>query len=135
LFYLSKEGFASMLKKNNRGLKERDFARAYTGGKVFRLGPVTVRAGTRAKDTVRFGVVVGTKVSKLAVQRNTLKRRVRAVCAEALKKGLVPKGSDIIVSLFPGVEKVTYAELRMWVLRLIEDAGTFLVKNKKQSDG
>jgi len=57
-------------------------------------------------NTPRTTVVVGTKVSKRAVVRNKVKRRLRAI----LRESGLPQGDSVLVAR-PGSEKKTYQEL------------------------
>ncbi len=57
----------------------------------------------------RFGFIVSRQVGG-AVVRNTVRRRLKAVCAESLD-GVRP-GVDIVIRALPGAGSVDFAELR-----------------------
>jgi ribonuclease P protein component len=56
---------------------------------------------------VRATVIVDKKVSKRAVVRNKIKRRMRALLREQL-----PESGDLVVRAFPGAEKVPFPDLK-----------------------
>ena len=56
----------------------------------------------------RFGIIVGTKVSKLAVRRNLLKRRLRALAKDNSLK--IKTGFDIVVIALPRAVEADYCQ-------------------------
>lgn len=74
-------------------------------GEVLRVGPIRIHHLKAQENLVT--VIVDKKVSKLAVERNRVKRRVRAI----LMKHTLP-GGKLIVRGFSGVEKLTFVEMR-----------------------
>jgi len=66
----------------------------------------------RSGDTTapaRFGIIVSKAVGG-AVVRNRVKRRVRAVCAEATPS--IPAGSAVVVRMLPAATEVDWDTLR-----------------------
>lgn len=63
----------------------------------------------------KLAVVVGKNVSLLAVKRNLTKRRVKSVLLELLPK----LKSNLVVRAFPSVLKVSYAELKNELTKLV----------------
>jgi ribonuclease P protein component len=102
-------------------------ARAYrlTRGSDYRL---VVRRGSRCggarvitsmmttdeSRAARFGFIISKQVGG-AVVRNTVRRRLKAVCAEALSR--VPQGTDVVIRALPSSATATYAELQADVER------------------
>jgi ribonuclease P protein component len=84
---------------------------------------VTMRAGRRRSSAIlvthalataspapaRFGFVVPKNVG-IAVRRNAVQRRLRALCAEQITAGA--KGVDVVVRALPASAGATFAELR-----------------------
>ena len=64
----------------------------------------------------RFGFIVSRKVGS-AVVRNTVRRRLKAVCAEALPS--VRPGSDIVIRVLPNGADAAFADLRTEVTRCL----------------
>lgn len=64
-------------------LKKRgDFETAYRQGKPLFCGIMGMRVSFGKSESVRFGISVGLKFSKKAVDRNRLKRQIRTVFLE-----------------------------------------------------
>jgi ribonuclease P protein component len=57
----------------------------------------------------RFGFIVSKQVGS-AVVRNTVRRRLKAVCAEAL--GTVRPGVDVVIRALPSAATADFSELR-----------------------
>lgn len=64
----------------------------------------------------RFGFIISKQVGT-AVVRNTVRRRLKAVCAEALER--VPEGTDVVIRALPASATASYAELSADVNRCI----------------
>jgi ribonuclease P protein component len=65
----------------------------------------------------RFGFIVSRQVGS-AVTRNTVRRRLKAVCAEALPG--VRTGSDVVIRALPGAATASFSELRAEVVECLE---------------
>lgn len=117
-----------MLPRAQRLARRRDFAAVYARKKSW-AGPLVVlyvrarSAGAGSKpETRRFGFSVSKKVSKSAVVRNKVKRRLRAVC-RARGAGWRPTGFDAILVARAASATATYAEIDAAVLQLMGRAG------------
>ncbi|WP_460801878.1 ribonuclease P protein component [Microbacterium sp. GXF6406] len=64
----------------------------------------------------RFGFIISKQVGN-AVVRNTVRRRLKAVCAEALLS--VPEGTDVVIRALPASATATYGELLADVTRCL----------------
>lgn len=64
----------------------------------------------------RFGFIVSKKVGT-AVVRNTVRRRLKAVCAEALAS--VRPGTDVVIRALPSSANAAYSELRAEISRCL----------------
>jgi ribonuclease P protein component len=71
---------------------------------------------TGESGTVRFGFIISKQVGT-AVVRNTVRRRLKAVCAEALPR--VPQGTDVVIRALPASATASFAELRADVDRCL----------------
>lgn len=75
-----------------------------------KLTAKNLRVYVVSTDTpTRFGFIVSKAVSKRAVTRNLVKRRLRAVAAAATLE--LPSGFDVVVFALPTAASATYAEL------------------------
>lgn len=86
-----------MLSHKNRLASEREVIAVVRRGRVFQAPTLLLRAHRANRATPRFAVVVGTKVSKKAVVRNLLKRRIRAILREKMSR--FPAQYDYLVSV------------------------------------
>jgi len=64
----------------------------------------------------RFGFIVSRQVGS-AVVRNTVRRRLKAVCAEALDS--VRPGHDIVIRALPAAATASFGDLRDEVVRCL----------------
>lgn len=78
---------------------------------------MTYVGGTGEDSATRFGFIVSRQVGS-AVTRNTIRRRLKAVCAEALPS--VRGGASIVIRALPSAATVDYATLRADVVRCLE---------------
>jgi ribonuclease P protein component len=95
-----------VLSQLHRLRKRQDFALVYQRGKSVYGGNLNVRVRKNlalgesgsvltALPATRFGISVSQKVSKRAVQRNRIKRQLRAVCRHLLPR--VTPGWDVVI--------------------------------------
>lgn len=73
-------------------------------------------AVAREGDGVRFGFIVGKNVGS-AVKRNTVRRRLKAVCFEFTDA--VRPGTDVVIRALPGSADAVFASLRDEVERCL----------------
>ena len=110
-----------MLAQEYRLRKKGDIEFVWKHGRSFVTPIFSLKYCKNKLSHARATVVVGTKVSKRAVVRNLVKRRLR----EALRP-LMPsiKGPfDILISVRPGSDKKTYAELSSTLLFALKKTG------------
>ncbi len=109
-----------MFLKKNRLRSEKDIKALFAKGKgVFALD-IGLKYLKTEHDEPRITVSVGTKVSKRAVDRNRLKRQVRAM-VEPLVKDLSP-GVDIVLMTKKSALEKTYEELQKQVIHIFKKA-------------
>lgn len=120
-----------MLPKPHRLCKTQEFTRVYQGGRkavsphlVLRVlsldaSPNLGQQGGRP-PSCRVGFVVSQKVSKRAVIRNQIKRRLRAAIATLIKD--LPSHLWIVVNVRPGADQCNYdqflRELKQLLIQL-----------------
>ncbi len=110
-----------MLKAGNRLRARADFARAYQGGKTRHGEFVLVRARANHKATNRYGVVVSKKVSKRAVARNRIKRRILAIVRTELPLSAPngPSGVDLIIVVRPNALTSSHEALQRDIIKTV----------------
>ena len=107
-----------MLAASNRLRSRRDIARVFQRGRFGADGPVSVKAGPNRLNYSRAVVVVSKKVSKKAVVRNRIRRRVAAVMAA--EWATVTPGYDIVVTLRDDVTAAATPELARRVVSALQ---------------
>jgi ribonuclease P protein component len=106
-----------VLAKANRITSADDYrAVVRRGAKVAGAHTVSYLRSRESGTDARFGFIVSKKVG-IAVRRNLLRRRLKAVCHEALVDGV--RGVDVVVRALPGAAEVEWPELREEVLNAI----------------
>lgn len=90
-----------MLKKENILTKDKDFDKVFKKGRSSYDKIIGTKIIFNSLETNRFGIILGKKVSKRAVDRNRIKRQIR----EAIKKQLktLKRGNDILILTLPGL--------------------------------
>ncbi len=109
-----------MLSKSNR-LSKKNFNIAFKKrGRFVKLSFLTFKITESSQDVVRFGISCGTKISKKAVVRNKIKRRL----SESLRLNLnkIKKGYDILVMPSPEIVKKTYQEINQSILIFLKQS-------------
>ncbi len=69
---------------------------------------------------VRIGVTVGQKVSKKAVVRNRVKRRIRAACRRLLPE--LKPGQDVVITAGSAATQCDYSEFLQQLKQLFTNA-------------
>lgn len=85
-----------MFPKNQRLVRRADFNRLFKHQPFF-SDHLIIRLAKNSSLTTRFSVVVSTKISKLAVVRNRIKRQIREAAKKELKNQPNLKNTDILV--------------------------------------
>jgi ribonuclease P protein component len=109
-----------MLQKRHRLASERDFNRIFKKGKTTNGNTLSVRVVRNNRPESRVAFVVSTKVSKRAVVRNLLKRRLREI-VRPLVSTLIP-GLDIVVMTKVQTLALSVAELRQSMVDVLKKA-------------
>ncbi|HPN67054.1 MAG TPA: ribonuclease P protein component [bacterium] len=106
-----------MLPKNNRLNEARGFQDILKNGKKIERNLVFIRYKFIAEN--KLGVIVSTKVSKLAVQRNRIKRLIREVVAKEVfnKK----KRLGLVIVAKKEIAEMDYLQIRNDILTAINN--------------
>lgn len=99
-----------MLPKINRLKKKKDFENIFKEGKIFRGDFLIIREVKNGLNETRFGFVVSNKISKKAVVRNKIRRRLRDIVRKNLSS--FKKGIDVAVIALNGLEKKSFLEVK-----------------------
>jgi ribonuclease P protein component len=110
-----------MLPFNNRLVKKRDFAKVQKLGRFFNSNQISLKFLENGLSEARIGIIVGKKFSSRAVERNSLKRRLREIARQ--KIGQIRKGWDIVIMAKESQNKVKTSETLVVALeRMLKEA-------------
>jgi ribonuclease P protein component len=98
------------LPKINRIKKKKDFEIIFKNSKSFKNNLFIFKIVKNSLGLNRFGFVVSSKVSKKAVVRNKLKRRLSGII-KAEEKNIKP-GADLIIIALPGSGEKNFSEIK-----------------------
>lgn len=115
-----------LLLRMHRLKSESDFARLAKSRKTGYAKSIGVKVRENKLPYSRFGIVVGLKISKKAVERNLLKRRVKDILKKHLEK--IEEGYDIMVLIQKSALNAGFDALEADCLKAIEKVG--LLKKK-----
>ena len=110
-----------MLKKINRLTKQKDFDHIYKTGKSSFSATMGIKISRNELKNYRFGIVVSTKVSKKAVERNKIKRQIRTIIKE--KQYKTDNNYDIIIITLPTIKGKKYNEIKKDLNHLFKKVG------------
>ena len=97
-----------------------DFDRLFKEGRFAGQTFFTLGFAKNKLDNSRFAVIVGKKVSKKAVARNSIKRKTTEVIRLNLKQ--VKPGFDLVFIAKPEIQRKKYKEIEAVVLSLLKRA-------------
>lgn len=106
-----------MLAPKNRLRSKKDIERILKYGQKYKEGLLLLRARENNLSVFRIGFVVSQKISKKAVIRNKIKRRLRSAVGGRLKS--IKSGIDMLFVALPGIEKNDYSYIENCVNSLL----------------
>jgi len=109
-----------MLRKDQRLKKKKDFDLVFKKGSGFKESFLILKFLPSHSGKNRFGIVVAQKVSKKAVARNKIKRRLRALIRAAEPQ--FKKRVDAVIVTLPGTEKKDWQEIKKAIDKLFQKA-------------
>lgn len=112
-----------MLKAEQRLSRQKDFDRVFSQGRFFSEGTLSLKMVRGPYAVSRFGFIVSKKVSKKAVVRNRLKRRLRESVRWADKTGRLVGGWDVVVMPKPVLGTAARGEIKPLVDKLLRKSG------------
>lgn len=110
-----------MLPKNNRLRKQKDIDAVFSKSGTAKDGYLTMKASRNSLDAIRFCFIVSHRVSKNAVGRNKIKRRLREISRSYLID--LVRGYDLLVIASPGAVKLDFLETKNSMGRLFRRLG------------
>lgn len=107
-----------MLPLKNRLKKKKDFDEVFKKGKGIEGFFLFLKIKNNDLEESRFGFIVSQKVSKKAVIRNKIKRRLRETIAS--KKNFIKQGLDVVVLAKKGAERKNFLETKEELVGLLK---------------
>jgi ribonuclease P protein component len=105
-----------MLPKNNRIRKKKDFEKIFKNSKNFKNSIFILKAVKNDLGLNRFGFVISQKVSKKAVVRNKVRRRLTEIMKIEINNIFlgtqIKNGVDLVLIGLPGIEKKEFFEMK-----------------------
>ncbi|MCD6528051.1 ribonuclease P protein component [bacterium] len=108
------------LPKKYRLKKRKDFERVLKKGMYYSGLCMSIKLKRNNLNISRFGIVIGSKISKKAVVRNKIKRRISEVIRLNLPQ--LKKGFDVIVLTKPEIVDKKYQEIENILISLFKKA-------------
>ena len=99
-----------MLPQINRIKKKKDFEKIFKNSKSFKSSLFIFRISKNDLGLNRFGFVVSQKVSKKAVIRNKVRRRLAEIMRA--QTGKIKNGTDLVIIALPIIGKKEFVEIR-----------------------
>lgn len=119
-----------MLPIQSRLKKKRDFERVFKKGKGLREDFLFFKIVPNNQEVSRFGFIVSRKVSKKAIVRNKIKRRLRELVRETLSQ--IKPGIDGVIVVLPGFNGRSLRETKQTINKLFEKAKIYkALKNNR----
>ncbi|MCK4781867.1 ribonuclease P protein component [Candidatus Parcubacteria bacterium] len=106
-----------MLSKENRLRNKKDFDRIFKKGKGFKQDFLFLKLIKNNLETNRFGFIVSQKISKKAVIRNKIKRRLRE--SIKAKSGEMRVGYDVVLLPDTDIKEKSFEEINENVNRVL----------------
>lgn len=97
-----------MLPKKHRLTKKKDFGRVFKQGKHYQQDFISLKINKNNLEFSRFGFIVGLKISKKAVVRNKIRRRLSEIIRLKFKQ--ISSGFDIVILTQPEIIGKSYQE-------------------------
>lgn len=114
-------GLSDMLPRENRLRKNKDIKNVLTRGKPVREDFLFLKIVKNGLRSPRFAIVVGKNLSKKAVVRNKLKRRISEIIRIRLKINEIKPVDGVVIAL-PGAERMDFSGLKQAIEKIFAKA-------------
>ena len=99
-----------MVPKINRIKKKKDFELIFKNSSSFKNNLFILKVKENNLGLNRFGFVISSKVSKKAVIRNKIRRRLAEIIKSEIEN--IPLGTDLVFIALRGIEKKEFVDLK-----------------------
>ena len=110
-----------MLKKINIITKKKEINRIFKNGKSSFDKIIGIKALDNDLKMNRFVIIIGSKVSKKAVVRNKIKRKVRSILSS--EKNKIKIKQDCVIIVLPEIIKSDYKEIEKSIIQHFNKLG------------
>jgi len=107
-----------MLPRKYKLKKDNDFKKVFKHGKNHQQEFIKIKILKNDSDYNRFGFIVGLKISKKAVERNRIKRRLEEIVRLKLKQ--IRPGFDIVVLVNQEITEKNYQAMEKTLVSLFK---------------
>lgn len=107
-----------MLAKENRLKKKKDFELVFKNGRILKSKNVFLKYLSSEVKERKVGFIVSKKVSKKAVERNKIKRRLREIIRKNKKS--IKENISIIIIALPSLKNVSFKEMEIEVKNILD---------------
>ena len=104
-----------MLNKKYRITKKEDFTEINKKGKKIGSSHFIIKFTQNSLGYSRYGIIISTKISKKAVERNKIKRQLREIIR--INYDTLPQGYDIVIYTKKNICNVLFHELEKEILK------------------
>jgi len=112
-----------MLEKKNRINLDKEFDHVFKTGQSFYAKVFGIKSIDNDLENIRFGLLVGLKVSKKAVIRNKIKRQIRAIISQEIP--LLKEGKDVVIVVFPLILDKNFEEIKVFLKNGLNKLGLY----------
>lgn len=107
-----------MLPRKYKLKRDNDFKKVFKEGKYQQKDFIKIRFLKNNLDISRFAFMVGLKVSKKAIQRNKIRRRLEEIIQKRINQ--IKPGFDLVVMVSPIILEKKYQEIEEALASLLE---------------
>jgi len=112
-----------MLAKQYCLQKNKDFESVFKNGRIFSDEFLFLKVKKNNLQDSRFGFIIGKKISKKAVVRNKIKRRLREIIRKKLAS--IESGFDVVIGAKEKIINKDYWEIEKEIGKLLKKAGLY----------
>lgn len=99
-----------MLPTINRITKDKEYGEVFKFGRSSFDAIMGVKALSKELAANKYGIIVSTKVSKKAIDRNKIKRQIREIIHSRLEE--IAQGYEVIIIILPKTKEKKYDEIK-----------------------
>ncbi|MFH1536483.1 MAG: ribonuclease P protein component [Patescibacteria group bacterium] len=110
-----------MLPRKNRLRLQKDFTYIFKKGRTINSSALLIKSIKTQAPNNRFGIIISNKISKKAVERNKIRRRIKSWINKNQTK--IKKGFDIIIITKKNILNYSYLETEQELLQMFKKTG------------